>query len=77
MEESLKRVSSEKEAEIGELKSQLKDIMFYLDAQSKIAESTNVTKEELEQSQMVIQQGAIASSSSTHQSSESRRRKKK
>lgn len=71
MEENLKKLSLEKDAEIGELKSQLKDIMFYLDAQSKISEMTTVSKEEIDQSQMVIQQNQASGVS------ENRRTKKK
>lgn len=74
MEENLKKLSQEKDSEIAELKSQLKDIMFYLDAQSKIAESKDVTKEEIDQSQLVIQQNQATGSTAEGQS---RRGKKK
>ncbi len=54
LEESLNKSNQEKEAEIQDLRSQLKDIMFYLDAQSKFNESKDVTREELQDSHMII-----------------------
>ncbi|CAF0909803.1 unnamed protein product [Brachionus calyciflorus] len=77
MEENLKKLTIEKDAEIQELKSQLRDIMFYLDAQNKISE--NVSKEELDQSHVIIQQdeaAAAATNSSPSTKSNNRRRKK-
>lgn len=74
VEEELKKLSKEKDSEIAELKSQLKDIMFYLDAQSKISQSTDITKEELESSQVTVIQQNQASGTS---SNETRRGKKK
>lgn len=62
VEENLKRLGQEKDQEIEELKSQLKDIMFYLDAQAKISQSSEISKEELEQSQVIIQQNQAQAS---------------
>ena len=85
LEENLKRSNDEKESEISELKSQLKDIMFFLDAQNKFSESKEISKEELQDSHMIIQQdesgaGATGVGSSKVQSASSKaanRRKRK
>lgn len=85
LEENLKRSNDEKEIEISELKSQLKDIMFFLDAQNKFSESKDISKEELQDSHMIIQQdessaGATGVGSSKVQSASSKaanRRKRK
>jgi BRCA1-associated protein len=83
LEEKLKRSDEEKEREISDLKLQLKDIMFYLDAQAKFSESKDVSKEELQDSHLVIQQdesSAGASGNSKAQSSSAKaasRRKRK
>lgn len=78
MEENIKSLSTEKDEEIKELKSQLRDIMFYLDAQNKISESKDITKEEIEQSHVVIQQdqAAGATGSNSTKSNFNRRKKK-
>ncbi len=76
-EDSLKKLSKEKDEEVQDLKSQLKDIMFYLDAQNKIAESKDVSKEELDQSHMIIQEQASGSSSTPSSLLSKNRRKKK
>lgn len=55
-----KKTNTEKESEINELKLQLRDIMFYLDAQSKMSESKDVTQEEIQSSQMLIRQDTTA-----------------
>ena len=85
LEEKLKRSDEEKEREISDLKLQLKDIMFYLDAQAKFSESKDVSKEELQDSHLVIQQdessaGASGIGNSKAQSSSAKaasRRKRK
>jgi BRCA1-associated protein len=55
LEDNFKKLNLEKDKEIEELKSQLRDIMFYLDAQNKMSEST-ISKEELQDSKLIIQQ---------------------
>lgn len=60
LEENLKKLSNDKDNEIQDLKAQLNDIMFYLDAQNKISQVKDVSKEEIEQSHMVIQQDEAA-----------------
>lgn len=75
MEESLKKLTQEKDSEIQELKSQLRDIMFYLDAQNKISESKDLTKEELQESHVIIQQDQAAGTSSGATGKSNRRRK--
>lgn len=80
LEETFKKANQEKEKEIQELQSQLRDIMFYLDAQNKMSEAKNVTKEELQTSQLVIQadENAASGVSNTSQSVKmaNRRRRK-
>lgn len=63
LEEKLKKSDQEKSLEIEDLQSQLRDVMFYLDAQSKMAKSSDVTSEEIQGSQMVIQQDEAATPS--------------
>ncbi len=65
LEENVKKLNKDKDAEIDELKQQLRDIMFYLDAQSKLNESKLVSKEELQDSHVIIQQDQAAASGST------------
>ena len=77
LEDTVKKNSKEKDGEIEELKSQLRDVMFYLDAQSKFAKSSDVSNEELQDSHLIIQQDeAAGSSKSASKSAENRRRKK-
>lgn len=68
LEENLKKSNQDKEKEIQELQSQLRDIMFYLDAQSKMSESKNVSQEEIQNSQMVIQETPEVETSSNQAS---------
>jgi BRCA1-associated protein len=63
LEENVKRLNKEKDGEIDELKLQLRDIMFYLDAQSKCADSKLVSKEELQDGHLIIQQDQATGSS--------------
>ena len=42
--------------EIEDLKSQLRDVLFYLDAQKQISENDGITNEEIQDSQLHIQQ---------------------
>lgn len=71
LEEKLKKSNEEKNYEIEELQSQLRDIMFYLDAQKKLAD--NITTEEVQESQMIIQQNELNNKSKPNE----RRKKKK
>lgn len=50
------KLKSEKEAEIQDLKEQLRDIMFYMEAQMKIEESP--LREEIVEGQVVVGQSA-------------------
>ncbi|CAL1548415.1 unnamed protein product [Lymnaea stagnalis] len=58
LEERLKQVSDKKDQEISELQEQLRDIMFYLDAQRKLAENPGVSQEEIQGGQVIV--GAAA-----------------
>ena len=42
--------------EIEDLKSQLRDVLFYLDAQKQISETDGITNEEIQDSHLHIQQ---------------------
>ncbi|XP_022108834.1 BRCA1-associated protein-like isoform X2 [Acanthaster planci] len=55
--------SKQKQGEIDDLKEQLRDLMFYLDAQQKIGSTSEDTRQEIQDGQIVI--GAAAASSST------------
>jgi BRCA1-associated protein len=73
LEETFKKSSLEKEGEIKELQSQLRDVMFYLDAQSKIGDlKDQVSNEEIQNSQMLVVQDEATGTSNNN-----RRRKKK
>jgi BRCA1-associated protein len=54
LEEKQKKSDQDKAAEIEDLQSQLRDVMFYLDAQSKVSEK--VDSEEIQGSSMQINQ---------------------
>jgi len=54
LDEKLKNYEKEKSREIEDLQSQLRDVMFYLDAQSKMTKEA--TKEEIQESSLLIQQ---------------------
>jgi BRCA1-associated protein len=69
LEENVKKLNKEKDAEMDDLKQQLRDVMFYLDAQNKFTESKEVSKEELQSSQMIIQQDQAAAASGTQSAS--------
>ena len=44
--------------EIGELREQLRDVMFYLEAQDKLATTADVSQEEIQDGQVIV--GAAA-----------------
>jgi len=54
LEERLKNYDKDKSREIEDLQAQLRDVMFYLDAQAKM--TSEVTNEEIQESSMLIQQ---------------------
>ena len=74
LEESVKRLELDKDKEIEELKAQLRDLMFYLDAQHKMSEMKDVSKEELEQSRLVVNEPPASTSTASASSSSNRRR---
>ena len=59
LEEKLNGYDKEKSREIEDLQSQLRDVMFYLDAQAKM--TTEATSEEIQESSMLVQQEENAS----------------
>lgn len=62
------------EQEVAELQDQLRDVMFYLDAKDKLEASEDVTQEELQEGQIVVQP---APSASVGPSSERRKKQRK
>ena len=80
LDENFKKSNLEKDVEIKELQSQLKDVMFYLDAQNKMSQFKEVSQEEIQDSQLVIQQDENAASGTSTKASAAkaanRRRKK-
>jgi BRCA1-associated protein len=79
LEENLKKSNHEKDNEIKELQNQLRDVMFYLDAQSKMSQSKDVSNEEIQNSQLIIQQEEASSTSTQSKSAKmanSRKRNK-
>lgn len=53
-------------------------MLFYLDAQKKISELNDITNEELQDSQLVVQQqNEVAAGNSTLNDAKGRRKKKK
>jgi hypothetical protein len=65
--------------EIDELKDQLRDLMFFIDGQQKLKEMTDLSTDELETSQVIVNSPttAVASSTPTTNSGKSRRKKTK
>ena len=59
----LSRSGSNYFQELTELKEQLRDIMFYVEGQQKLAEAKDVTQEEIQESQVIV--GAAAPSPQT------------
>ncbi|KAK6170364.1 hypothetical protein SNE40_018774 [Patella caerulea] len=61
LESEVKKVSTVKDAEIKDLQDQLRDVMFYFEAQEKLANNTEISQEELQDGQVFL--GASASAS--------------
>ena len=77
LEETIKKTNHQKDNEIKELQSQLRDIMFYLDAQNKINDMKDkVTNDEIQSSQLVVVQDESANTSGASGTSNRRRKKK-
>ncbi|CAG5135763.1 unnamed protein product [Candidula unifasciata] len=71
LEGKLKDLTEKKDQEITELKEQLRDVMFYLEAQQKLANSTGVSQEEIQGGQVIV--GAAAAPS--HSGKKSRKKR--
>lgn len=52
----------QKEQEMKELQEQVRDLMFYLETQKKIADSPEDTRQEIQEGHLVVTQGAVGSS---------------
>ncbi|OWF44883.1 BRCA1-associated protein-like [Mizuhopecten yessoensis] len=62
LEGQVRNLSIDKEKEIQELREQLRDVMFYLEAQQQLASTTAVSQEEIQEGQVVV--GATGSAPS-------------
>lgn len=54
VEQKLVLVSDTKDREVAELKEQVRDLMFFLEAQSKLKEVSDTTSEEMEQASVIV-----------------------
>lgn len=63
-EKSLKEIRNEKDAEINDLKEQIRDLMLFLDAKEKLQNVPNTSTDEIENSQIYIQQQSPSTSKS-------------
>lgn len=57
-------LTQNKEQEIQELREQLRDVMFFMEAQQKLSETSEVSQTELQQSQVIVGGGASGTSPS-------------
>lgn len=79
IEETMLLMNKQKDDEIKELKMELRDLMFYLDAPNQMSKETNLSKEELESSSLTIRDAtpsAAAAAAATSANPKNRRRKK-
>lgn len=58
--------------EIADLREQLRDVMFFLEAQEKLANTTDVSQEEIQEGQVIV--GATASPSAVGRKGHKKRR---
>ncbi|KAL5016961.1 hypothetical protein ScPMuIL_006550 [Solemya velum] len=58
LEEQVKNITEIKDKEMKDLQEQLRDVMFYLEAQQKLANTDEVSQEEIQESQVIL--GAAA-----------------
>jgi len=77
IEETMLLMNKQKDDEIKELKMELRDLMFYLDAPNQMSKETNLSKEELESSSLSIRDTTPAEASSAASSNSKNRRRKK
>lgn len=73
VEEKFNKYQAEKEAQIGELKDEIRDLMFYMEAQNVVANSQ--LKDEIADTSISITQPPETSGSATSNSKKSRRKK--
>lgn len=60
LETQIRDIAQTKDKELQELKEQLRDVMFYVEAQQKLAEAKDITQEEIQDGQVIV--GAAAPS---------------
>lgn len=72
-EDKLTKVMHERDKEIEELKDQVRDLMFFLEAQDKLKNSTEVTAEEMQNSSLVVSPSSSSTSSKASKSKSKKR----
>ncbi|XP_076452554.1 BRCA1-associated protein-like [Babylonia areolata] len=76
LETSVRDLSTSKDKEVEELREQLRDVMFYLEAQEKLAATSDVSQEEIQEGQVIVG-AAAATSPLTSESAGGKKRSKK
>ncbi|RWS28418.1 brca1-associated protein-like protein [Leptotrombidium deliense] len=72
-EKQLKTLTESKETELRELREQVRDLMFFLEAQEKLKDCSDVSREEIESGQIVVAPG---SSQNSHPKSRAKNKKR-
>lgn len=64
LETTVQDLAQAKDREIAELRDQLRDVMFYLEAQDTLAKTTDVSQEEIQEGQVIVGAAAAPEASS-------------
>lgn len=72
LETQIQDFTASKDKELGELKEQLRDVMFYVEAQQKLQSAVGVSQEELQTGEVIV--GAAASSQSNARKTRTKKR---
>jgi BRCA1-associated protein len=77
LEEKIDVTIKQKEKEMGDLQEQVRDLMFYLETQKKIAQSPEGARQELQEGQVVVSQQGASGTSTAGTTSTRKGRKKR
>jgi BRCA1-associated protein len=77
LEEKIDITIKQKEKEMQDLREQVRDLMFYLETQKKIAESPEEARQEIKEGQLVVTQSSSHASSSSSSTASRKGRKKR
>ncbi|XP_077995910.1 BRCA1-associated protein-like [Glandiceps talaboti] len=66
VETKLKQIQQEKDKEIQDLQEQVRDLMFFLEAQNEISNASDETRQEIQDGQIVVGAAAAAPETRTH-----------